>query len=58
MDDETYIPRECCTMTNPATSNGKSEIDDVDMPCGAGCNGECSICVVQKIMNEYAVLIG
>lgn len=56
LDDETYIPRECCTVTNPLTSGGESEIDDIDMPCGADCDGECSECVVQKIMNEYATL--
>ena len=58
LDDGTYIPRECCTVTNPLTSGGKSEIDDIDMPCGADCDGECSECVVQKIMNEYAILTG
>lgn len=58
LDEETYVPRECCTVTNPMTSGGKSEVDDVDMPCGSDCSGECSTCVVQKIMNEYAVLTG
>lgn len=58
LDEESYVPRECCTATNPITSSGKSEIDDMDMPCGADCDGECSNCVVQKIMNEYAVLTG
>lgn len=57
-DDETYVPEECCTITNPMTSGGKSEIDDVEMPCEGNCDGECSKCVVQKIMNEYAVLTG
>lgn len=58
LDDDAYVPRECCTMTNPVTSGGKSEVDDIDMPCGAGCGWECSECVVQKIMNEYAELTG
>lgn len=57
-DDETYVPEECCTVTNPTTSGGKSEIDDVEMPCEGGCDGECSKCVVQRIMNEYAALTG
>lgn len=57
-DDKSYVPEECCTVTNPMTSGGKSEIDDVEMPCGADCDGECVECVIQKIMNEYAVLTG
>lgn len=56
LDDDTYVPKECCYYTNPLTS--ESEIDDVDMPCGADCEGECSRCVIQKIMNEYAALTG
>lgn len=49
-------PRECCTFTNPLTSGGKSVVDDVELPCGADCENECSNCVIQKIMNEYATL--
>ena len=31
-------------------------VDDVELPCGADCENECSNCVIQKIMNEYATL--
>lgn len=58
LDDDTYVPRECCTITNPITSGGKSEIDDLVMPCSADCNWGCSECVIQRIMNEYAKLTG
>ena len=58
LDDDTYVPSECCTMTNPATSGGKSEIDYLDMPCAGDCSGVCSKCVIQRIMNEYAELTG
>lgn len=54
LDDNTYVPKECCTITNPATSGGISFVDDVDMPCGANCENECSSCIIQRIMNEYA----
>lgn len=54
LDDDTYVPKKCCTFTNPATSGGISFVDDVDMPCGADCENDCSSCVVQRIMNEYA----
>ena len=59
-DENTWVPRECCTMTNPLTSGGESVPDDVHMPCenSDGCTGECSECVIQKIMNEYADLTG
>ena len=53
-DDGHYVPSECCTTTNPTTSGGKSVIDDIDMPCGADCNGDCEKCVIQKILDEYA----
>lgn len=55
-DEDAYVPEECCTMTNPQTSCGTSVPDDVCMPCEGGdlCDGECSGCVIQKIMNEYA----
>lgn len=56
IDDGSYVPRECCTVTNPITSYGKSEVDDIDLPCGADCGSECSECIIQKIMNEYAAL--
>lgn len=58
LEDGVYVPRECCSFTNSFTSSGKSEIDDVNMPCGADCDGECSECMVQKIMNEYTILTG
>ena len=55
-DEDAYVPEECCTMTNPQTSCGTSVPDDVCMPCEGGdlCDGDCSGCVIQKIMNEYA----
>ena len=56
LDDGDCVPRECCTFTNPLTSGGKSVVDDVELPCGADCENECSNCVIQKIMNEYATL--
>lgn len=58
LDDETYVPEDWCTVTNPVTSGGKSEVDDVEMLCGGDCSGDCSSCEVQRIMNEYAVLTG
>lgn len=58
LDDGSFIPRECCTVTNPTTSGGKSMIDDIELPCGADCGGDCTECVIQKIMDEYAVLTG
>lgn len=59
-DDNSYLPEEWCTMTNPLTSGGKSVPNDVQMMCegGTDCTGECSDCVIQKIMNEYAVCTG
>ena len=56
LDDNHYIPKECCTVTNPSTSNGKSEIDSIDIPCGADCYQDCSKCIIQKVMDEYAKL--
>lgn len=56
LEDGDYVPRECCTFTNPATSGGKSYVDDVDMPCAENCDNECSKCIIQRILNEYAVL--
>ena len=40
-------------MTNPITSRGVSEIDDIDLPCGADCGSNCNNCIIQKIMDEY-----
>lgn len=57
-DDGHYIPRECCTITNPVTSGGESLIDDMDMPCGNDCEGICENCIVQKIFDEYAEITG
>ena len=55
-----YVPEECCTMTNPRTSGEKCEPDDVQMPCegGSACDGECSTCIIQRIMNAYASCTG
>lgn len=58
--EDGYVPEECCTMTNPQTSGGKREPDDVQMPCegGSACDGECSTCIIQRIMNAYASCTG
>lgn len=56
LEDGNYVPKDCCTFTNPATSGGKSDIDDVDLPCGADCGRDCTKCIVQCVMNEYALL--
>lgn len=58
LEDGAYVPKECCGFTNPLTSGGKSEIDDIDIPCGADCGEECGSCVIQKIFNEYARVTG
>lgn len=55
-DDGHYIPLECCTMTNPATSGGVGQIDDIDLPCGLECGRDCNECVIQRIMDEYGEL--
>lgn len=59
-DEGVWVPEECCTMTNPATSGGESVPDDVEMPCegSESCTGECSECVIQRIMNDYARCAG
>ncbi len=59
-DEGTWVPEECCTMTNPATSGGASVPDDVEMPCegSASCTGECNECVIQRLMNDYAKCTG
>lgn len=59
-DDGEWVPEECCTMTNPLTSGGESVPDDVEMPCegSENCTGECSECIIQKIMNDYARCTG
>lgn len=59
-DEDTYVPEECCTFTNPLTSGGKSEPDDVELPCEGAecCTGECQKCIILKIMNEYAICTG
>lgn len=56
-DDGNFVPAECCTYTNPATSGGESQVDDVDLPC-LECAHDCEKCVMQRIMNEYAALTG
>lgn len=58
LDDGSFVPRECCTITNPITDGGKSVIDDIELPCGQDCCGDCTECVIQKIMDEYAELTG
>lgn len=58
-DDGGYVPEECCTFTNPATTpSGKKEIDDYDVPCFGSCEGDCTNCIIQKIFNHYAMLTG
>lgn len=53
-EDGHYVPMECCSMTNPRTSSGVREIDEIDLPCGADCGNDCNNCIIQKIMDEYA----
>ena len=57
LEDGNYVPKECCTVTNPITSGGNSYVDDVELPCGENCDKNCDSCVIQKIMNAYAELI-
>ena len=58
-DEGVWVPEECCTMTNPLTSGGESIPDDVEMPCegSESCTG-CGNCIIQIIMNEYALYTG
>ncbi len=58
MEDGSCVPKEWCGFTNPLTSGGKSEIDDIDMKCFGECEGECESCDLQKVFNEYAELTG
>lgn len=53
-DENHYVPEEWCSFTNPATSGGISQIDDIDMPCFGDCNGECEYCDLQQILDQYA----
>lgn len=59
-DEGVWVPEECCTMTNPTTSGGESVPDDVEMPCEGpeSCTGDCDNCIIQIIMNEYALCTG
>lgn len=59
-DEGVWVPEECCTMTNPLTSGGESIPDDVEMPCegSESCTGDCGNCIIQIIMNEYALYTG
>ena len=59
-DEGVWVPGECCTMTNPLTSGGESIPDDVEMPCegSESCTGDCDNCIIQIIMNEYALYTG
>lgn len=58
LEDGTYIPKESRDFTNPLTSGGSSEMEIVSLPCGVGCEEECSSCIIQKIFNEYVKLTG
>lgn len=53
LDDGNFVPKECCSFTNLLTSDGKSEIDDIELPCGTDCGNDCNNCIIQQIMNEY-----
>lgn len=55
IEDGSYVPQECCWFAENSET-GKQELDKIDMPCGADCDGQCQNCVIQKIMNEYAEL--
>lgn len=52
-----WVPEECCTFTNPLTSGGESYIDDAETPC-SNCDGDCSTCVIQRVMDDYARVTG
>lgn len=54
--DGCFVPKECCTFTNPVTSGGQSRIDDLDLPCFEGCEYDCNTCIITKLMNEYAYM--
>ncbi len=58
LEDGTYIPKERRDFTNPLTSGGSSEVEIASLPCGVGCEEECSSCIIQKIFNEYVKLTG
>lgn len=58
LDDGNFVPKEICTFTNPLTSGGKSYIDDVDLPCWPECQEDCKDCIIQRVFNEYAALVG
>lgn len=55
-DDGHYVPRECCTVTNPRTSGGVSQVDDIELPCGNNCLFDCDNCIIQRIMDHYGEL--
>ena len=59
-DEGVWVPEECCAMTNPTTSGGKSVLYVVEMPCegSESCTGDCGNCIIQIIMNEYALYTG
>lgn len=57
-EDGLFVLKEWCGFTNPLTSGGKSEIDDIDMKCFGDCDGECKKCDLQKLFDEYAKLTG
>lgn len=55
LEDGNYVPEQCCSYARNFET-GILEIDDIDLPCGADCGGQCQNCVVQDIMNDYAAL--
>lgn len=57
LDNGNFVPEECCSFTNPLTSGGKSEIDDIELPCESNCENDCDNCTIQKIMNEYGEIL-
>ncbi len=59
-DEGVWVPEECCAMTNPTTSGGKSVPYVVEMPCegSESCTSDCDNCIIQIIMNEYALCTG
>lgn len=50
LSDGNYIPKALCTIARDG------EVDDVDgcNECCDSCNGECSVCAIQKCFNKLA----
>lgn len=55
IEDGCYVPEKCCSFAR-SFETGFLEIDDISLPCGADCGGQCQNCVIQEIMNDYAEL--